>query len=112
MDQAQKPKFDGQEFNLGGTVLVVPSLSVKQAKQFWPVIMELNQGVSVEQFPVFLEKSLPLIHAALTRNYPQLTLAELEELVDLANFRDLVRAIAAQSGLREVRPGEAIPVAK
>lgn len=104
-------KFDGEAMKIGDRTFVVPSLSVKQARTLWPEILELNKDISIENFPDKLDKALPIIHAALSRNYPDLTVEELGDLVDIRNFRPLMRAIAGQSGVLEQRKGGEQPAA-
>jgi hypothetical protein len=98
-------KFEGELVKLGEREFVVPSLSVNQARKLWPEILDLNRGVSLEDFPKKLDQALPIILAALSRNYPDLTLDELGDLVDVRNFPRLMKIIAGQSGLSP-KPGE------
>lgn len=90
---------------IGGIDRIVPSLSVNQAKRLWPTILELNKDIAIEEFPNKLEQALPIIHAALTRNYPEISLEDLGDWVDVRNFRKIMRAIAGQSGFLETRKG-------
>ena len=92
-------RFEGQTVNLGGQEYVVPSLSVKQARALWPKILELNKGITEENLPEKHGLSVEVIHAALTRNYPDLTRDELEDLVDMRNIRVLMALVSGQSGI-------------
>jgi hypothetical protein len=110
MPEQEPVKFEGEKITLGGVEYVVPSLTVKQAKTLWPTIKELDRGVTVDNLPAKYDDMLTVIHAALSRNYPQLKIEELEEMVDMGNIRLLMKAATAQSGLAPV-PGTG-PAAK
>lgn len=110
-----EPRFEGKQFNLGGTVYVVPSLSVKQAKRFWEDITELDflevdqkDRTKLKEFsrliPTHWDKMVPIIHAAMSRNYPNLKVEELEEMLDVTNIWGLMRTVVGASGVT-ARPG-------
>jgi hypothetical protein len=92
-------KFEGVVTRLGDKEYIIPSLSTKQARRLWPLIMEINEGVSVQNLPEKYEKILQIIHAAISRNYPEVTVEELDDLVDLSNVRKLQMIVIGQSGL-------------
>lgn len=97
------PEFEGELVKLGKREFIIPSLSVRQAEKLWPDILEMQAGVTIAEFPKKLGQALPIIHAAMTRNYPDLTLDELKDLVDVRNFARLMKIIAGQSGMEPVR---------
>lgn len=100
-------KYDGTLIKLGDKELVVPSLTVKQGKQLWPHLESLAQPAG--SLKDHIEASMLIIHAAISRNYPKMTMSQLEDLVDLSNFRTVVAAVMGKSGI-QVRPaGEAAP---
>lgn len=87
-------KLPGVELNLGGTVYVVPPLNAAAVKQYR------------EQVSTFLAGSVPdielvckVLHAALVRNYPNITLQQVEEWVDYGNLVDVMDAVMNTSGL-------------
>ena len=104
-----EPPFEGELVKLGEREFIVPSLSVTQARKLWPAILDLNRGVSLEDFPTKLDQALPIILAALTRNYPEVTLEQLGEWVDVRNFPKLMKIVAGQSGM-SLKPGEDQPL--
>ncbi len=106
MSQAKHPGIavvvDGQE-------LIVPSLTVRQFKQHQEILTKPPaEGMDAA---TFMESRIPAIGDALRRNYPDITDDALLDKVDLANFRELVRAVQAASGMKVVKPGEVDPVA-
>lgn len=104
--ESKEPKFEGELVKLGDREFVVPSLSVNQARRLWPEILDLNKGVTLADFPKKLDAALPIILAALSRNYPDITIEQLGDLVDVRNFPRLMKIIAGQSGMSP-KPGEA-----
>jgi len=47
-----------------------------------------------------------VIHSAMVRNYPELSLADVEELLDLSNLQTTFLSVMAASGLQK-KSGEA-----
>lgn len=99
MDTNGVPKYDGQLVKLGQREYVIPSLSTRQARALWPLILDINQGITLENIPEKHEKILKLIHAAISRNYPDVKIEDLEDDVDLTNIRTLQMIVIGQSGL-------------
>ena len=92
---------------MGGKQYVIPSLSVKQARALWEKIRNLNRGITEENYPEKSKDGAEVIHAALSRNYPDLTVDQVEDLVDMRNIAKILLIIAGQSG---IGPGR-VPVA-
>lgn len=99
MSEGQTVKFDGEVVTLGGREYVIPSLSVKQARKLWQTVLSLNEGITTANLPDKYAQAVTLIHAAMTRNYPDLTLEDLEDLVEIKNLRRLVLIVSGQSGV-------------
>lgn len=95
-----KARYDGETVRVGDREFVIPSISVKQTRELWPKMMELSKGVTAAELPEKVAIAAVLIHAALSRNYPEITLDEVEDLVDLRNFRPLMLAVSGQAGLK------------
>ena len=92
-------KFRWETIKLGDKEYVVPSLSIKQAKDLWPEILKLNEGVDVSNLPEKYDKIVKIIHTAMTRNYPELKEEDLFDVVDMSNIKILQLAVMGQSGL-------------
>ncbi|MBF0186160.1 MAG: hypothetical protein HQM06_17470 [Magnetococcales bacterium] len=98
MDRAP---HEGVTVHFAGSDWVVPALSLGQLKRLMPHFQTLQGGqFSIEQ----IDSALQVIHAALSRNYPQIQMEDVEELVDLVTVPILMEAIMRASGL--VRQGE------
>jgi len=97
------PPHEGEKVHFAGRDWIVPALSLGQLKKLMPHFQILQSDqFSIEK----IDSSLLLIHAALSRNYSDLTLEEVENQVDLAIMPTLMEAILRASGL--VRQGEAM----
>ena len=51
-----------------------------------------------------------IVHAALSRNYDDLTIEQVEDIIDLRNAGAVIQAVMGQSGLtqsKDAAPGEA-----
>jgi hypothetical protein len=101
--------IEGVKLNLGGREFVAPPLNFKALRALTPKLAILSAMGDVptgEQIDVVLD----VVHAALVRNYPDLTREELEDLLDLANLAKALVAIMGASGL-ERTSGEASALA-
>jgi len=90
-----EPKIDGVTMKLGGEDYVIPPLNFRQLKNLYPVI----EGMQGETDPLKrFEAVVKITHAALSRNYPEITLETVEDLIDLNNLKSLIDAIMGISG--------------
>jgi hypothetical protein len=83
---SQPLKFAGLEVQLGGTTYVMPPLSAKAAKAYWPRMLALQAGTEED----VLDLGAGVAHACLARNYPEITREQVDELVDLGNVEELL----------------------
>ena len=95
-----EPKIDGEKLVLGGREFIVPPINLKRLKQLYPLIETLAQETDALKQ---MDGTSQILHAALTRNYPEITLDEVEEMVDLGNFASVLKAVLGGSGFV---PGE------
>ncbi len=100
----EQPKYDGVAIKLAGREYIVPSLTVKQARKLWPEVLEMEAGITKENLPDKQAKMLAVIHTALARNYPSVTIEEMEDLVDLSSINKLVTIVMGNSGIPSVPP--------
>src|SRR5208282_49465 len=99
-DEKKVLPFEGEAVRLGGVEYILPSLSVNQAKKHWEKIRGLNDGVTLDNVMDKHLDAVKVIHAALSRNYPDMTAEEVGDLVDLNNMRKLLMIVAATSGIK------------
>jgi hypothetical protein len=99
-------KIPGTTLNLGGHELVLAPLNLDQVQAFEATIANLGQPKSL---PEAIAEAVPLIHASLSRNYPDLSVEDVRRLVDLGNFAAACTAIVTSSGFKRAAPGESSP---
>ncbi len=104
--------IEGVEMKVGRRLLVIPALNFRSLKRLAPqlgVLAAIDQGstaaITDEQYAAMLD----VVHAAILRNYPNMSREQLEEDFDLGNAAKIVRAVMTGSGLTQ--SGEGKPAA-
>ena len=109
-------RHDGVELRLGGRDWIVPPLNFRQLKALAPIFARVG-AIGARLGEQEIDDIVRLVHAALSRNYPDLAAEDVAELIDLGNAASAVRAVAGVSGLAasgpprdgDAPPGEAAP---
>lgn len=86
---------DGVTIKLGGRDFVVPPLNMKSVRAVEPLLPDLNGDNGPEKANAAL---FAVIQMAMRRNYPGITVEELEELIDLGNLAKVASAALAGFG--------------
>ncbi|MEY2891168.1 MAG: hypothetical protein RJA98_1076 [Pseudomonadota bacterium] len=81
---------------VGGTSLIMPPLSAREARLHWDRLRALERGEEENA----LEVVALVVHACLQRNYPAITLDEVEEAVDMDNMSELLSKASGQGAFR------------
>ena len=97
-------KFSGIPFLLNGERRIVPALSLKQFRENLEVLTA--KIPDNEPLDAQVDRFLPVILLAMNRNYPEITLDDLSDWLDLSNFREMFYAVQGASGLKAIAPGE------
>ena len=82
--------IEGTTLKLRGKEYVIPALSLKQWKKFLPLIRKLQSCGNTAKNITGLAT---IAHAALSRNYPDLKVEDVEDLIDLSNILTIMEAI-------------------
>lgn len=85
---------------IGDEEYIIPALSLGQIKRFLKKIEQMQEGVNqggVENFDTISQ----IIHAALSRNYPALTIEDLDEMLDMSNLMTIFNAVLGASGFAQ-----------
>lgn len=94
--------LDGVEIMMGGKKWTIPPLTLKQIKKFSGTFQDLV-NLDTSNIPAMatgaVDAAVDIIHAAIVRNYPELTRDELEDLIDLRNLAPVMQAVLGMSGL-------------
>lgn len=102
---ADAVKFEGTAVMMGGREFVAPPLSFGQIKRLKPVLEGLDAAQKNGGFNLdAIDGMVQVVHMALSRNYPDLTTEEVEEMLDTANVMKVFAAIMGVSGF--VQGGE------
>lgn len=97
--------IEGVKVMMGGKEWIVPALNLKQVRTLLPKIQDLPENAA-EFRDDHIDGIVDVIHGALSRNYPEATREEVEDMVDLRNFQGIIMAIMAVSGLVVTDQGE------
>ena len=105
------PRFRGTPVEIGGTRYIVPALSVGAMERWWDLITGeiMNQPEASSDPRFFLRKVAEFCYEALKRNYPELTLEQVKELVDFDNAAEIIDGICRASKLIKKNPGGPTP---
>lgn len=95
--------IEGKIVRMAGADWNVPPLNFKALRRFREEL-----GTMTPEALVNSGKVVELIHAALLRNYPDLTFDALEDMLDMGNVMEVTEAVLAVSGLVAKQPGEAL----
>jgi hypothetical protein len=89
------PLYPGIETVLGGQTYVIPPLSLGQVRRFQSQLQDWAGKLEDQS----IDLAIAVIHAAISRNYPELTLEAVADLVDIGNMAELMQAVMDVSGL-------------
>lgn len=90
----------GTEVELGGEVMIVPPLNLSALELFQDRLSSYQGGIDPESVKFVAE----VAHAAIRRNYPDVTIEQLKDWIDLGNIGQVFNAVMNVSGL--VRQGD------
>lgn len=95
--------YEGEAIKIRGKEYIVPGLSLGQIERMADKIQSITESgdkLSKEMMATISEIS----HAALSRNYPDMTLIEVKDMLDMRNMKMVLEAVMGASGFVN-RPG-------
>jgi hypothetical protein len=97
----------GIKMELGGTVYIVPPLSLGAIETMQERIGRFTAGANLESVGTVIDA----LHSALLRNYPEMTREQVANMVDLGEMQEVMEAIMDVGGLKRkaAESGEAQP---
>lgn len=95
---SERVRFEGVAVVLGEATYVVPPLSTGAMRRLSDDIDKIGTGSPAEE----QIRCTKIIHAALMRNYPDLTIEQAEDLIDARNVKDLLGIVFGQSAVAPV----------
>jgi hypothetical protein len=103
-------RFDGVKFTLGGTDYIVPPLTLKQLRKLRPELALMRQVEGNDARFLdddVLDAVCTIALTSLQRNYPEMDVDTLTDLVDVTTVGPLIQAVMGVSGVEKAKPGEA-----
>lgn len=98
-------KFKGVAIEIAGVVYIIPALTLRSVQALQERLTKYTGQLNAES----VELVLDTVHAALARNYPDMTRDAVADMVDLSNMAALMNAVMGVSGLVERNDtGEAV----
>lgn len=82
----------------GGRIYLVPPLTLGALQRLQGKLSQLNKGGALE--PSTIETVIAATHSALRRNYPDITIEEVGDLVDVANMHDVISSVLDVAGIK------------
>lgn len=93
----ESTKVKGIPYDFGGRVLVIPPLSLGAMER----LQDRLAGMSDDMFdPENIGTVIDTVHAALGRNYPDMTREEVADMIDLENMQEAMTCAMDISGLK------------
>lgn len=100
--------IQGQPVQLGNAAYVCPALNLKSMKLLKTELIQLQKGIPADT-PAdtmdaaqaeYMRVLVVTAHAALVRNYPDITQDIIEEGIDFNNLKDVALAVLGASGFK------------
>lgn len=88
-------KFKGIKKPLGNVEYIIPPLSLTSLEALQDRLASYTGGADKESIATVIDS----LHAALKRNYPEITRADIGELVDLGNMQEIMECVMDVGGL-------------
>ena len=102
-DGEKEVKWAGAKILLGDKYYIVPPLSIGQLETHKELIAQARTMRNDDESMI---AAMPLLHSAFSRNYPDMTLDELKDRIDLASFHVVCFALWNISGIVESKEGD------
>jgi hypothetical protein len=93
--------WPGMSVKLGATEYVVPPLSMRAVRDLTPDFEIVSKTTNVGMSPEVINAMGRILLAAFKRNYPDMELDQLLDMLDPTNMGDIFVAIASSSGLKQ-----------
>ena len=100
-------EFEGEPIKLGRETYIVCGLSFAQAEKLAPIIDRMSKVKKDVLTPSIINDLMIIIHSAVSRNYPKMTLERLKELIDIKNAQKVFFAVMGASGFDVVAVDDA-----
>jgi hypothetical protein len=82
----------------GGRLYTVPPLALGALQRLQGKLSQLNQASSLE--PATVDAVIAATHSALVRNYPEITVEQVGDLIDVGNMHDVISSVLDVAGIK------------
>lgn len=93
----QPIKVKGIPFPFGDLTLVIPPLSLGAMEQLQDRLAGMDEDLTS---PEYVGTVIDTLHAALKRNYPDMTRADVADMIDLENMQEAMSCAMDVGGLK------------
>lgn len=90
-------KIKGVSVNLNGVEYIIPPIALGALEQLQGRISQFNGDAGDSQQ---VSTVIDCAHAALKRNYPEISREEVAEMIDIANMMEVFEAVMDVSGMK------------
>lgn len=100
-------KVKGIAIEMGGQEWIVPPISLRALEQLQERLAHFSGGIDPQSVALVADAT----HAALRRNYPDISRDDVLDMLDVANMLEVMQAVMDVSGLhrRELHAEDAAP---
>lgn len=93
--------IEGTSIKIGETIYVIPPMNLRLLKKYGGELAKMSSLKDTDNQTKFdaMAAVVPIVHECVKRNYPDVTLEMMEDMIDLANFRPIIEAIMGLSGI-------------
>ena len=97
----------GQWVAIGDEQYRIPPLAFRAVQELQDEVAALAQ-MGVRPTPDQMSTVTRIVHSAMSRNYPSITMAQIDDMLDLGNYQDVLSAVLSIGGFKkaEDEPGE------
>lgn len=93
----KKELLDGKEIVIGGKTYIAPPLNFAAIRRLEPAFQIITTGDHLQA----MDGAVQIIHAALVRNYPRLSVRKLHKALTIATATAALRTIMEVSGFTQ-----------
>ena len=94
-------KIPGTPINLGGDEYIVAPLNFRQIKELKAELAALKGTITIADDSEAFDTFCKIVQASLSRNYPDMTIDKVQDILDIGNAPKAVMAIMGMSGLEQ-----------
>lgn len=104
MDTNTNELYEGENIKIKGKEYIVPGLSLGQMERFADKIAAVTTG-SDNLNKEMIQTISEIIHAAMSRNYPEITVEAVKDMLDMRNMKQTFEAVMGASGFKQGTQG-------